>query len=78
MDALQERSESLAAQVDALARALQESGVSAESASRLLASASTAVLNALTLESLLAPEPPVQEPLAPAEEHAEPEVPLAA
>lgn len=55
--ALEERSERLAARVEALAVALQESGVSEETAARLLAHASTATLHALTLEALLAPEP---------------------
>ncbi|HZS31518.1 MAG TPA: hypothetical protein VFA37_09695 [Gaiellaceae bacterium] len=74
---LQERSERLADRVEALAVALRESGVSEEAATRLLAHASTAVLHALTLETLLAPEPstaPAVEPRAPAA----PEVPLAA
>ena len=74
---LQDRSERLAARVEALAVALQESGVSEEVAARLLAHASTAVLHALTLELLVAPEPaatPAEAPKAPAA----PDVPLAA
>jgi hypothetical protein len=74
--ALQERSDRLAARVDALASALHASGVSDTAAARLLEAASTAVLHALTLELLLAPEPiavPAVEP-----EPAQPEVPLAA
>ncbi|MGH3009715.1 MAG: hypothetical protein ACRDLM_09985 [Gaiellaceae bacterium] len=54
---LQERSERLAARVDALAGALRASGVSDAAASRLLEAASTAVLHALTLELLLESEP---------------------
>jgi hypothetical protein len=74
--ALQERSDRLAARVDALASALRASGVSDAAAARLLEAASTAVLHALTLELLLAPEPiavPAVEP-----EPAQPEVALAA
>lgn len=74
--ALQERSELLAARVDALAAELRASGVSAEAASRLLEAASTAVLHALTLELLLAPEPVAAPAVEP--EPAETEVPLAA
>jgi SOS response regulatory protein OraA/RecX len=57
---LQERSERFAARVDGLASALRAAGVSEEDASRLLTLASEAVLNALTLELLVAerkPEP---------------------
>lgn len=75
--ALRERSELLAARVDALASALRAGGVPDAAASRLLEAASAAVLHALTLELLLAPEPAP----APAVEPAEPvetEVPLAA
>lgn len=77
---VQERSELLAARVEALAAALQECGVAEEASARLLASASSAVLQALTLELLLerrepvaAPEPEVQPELP-----AAPDVPLAA
>lgn len=50
-----ERSERLAARVDALAAALRAAGVSDAASSRLLETASKAVLQALTLELLLAP-----------------------
>lgn len=67
---LEERSARLVARIDALAAALHASGVAEEAASRLLAHASTAVLQALTLEALLArPEhavpatQPAEEPL---------------
>lgn len=75
--ALQERSERLAARIDALAAALHECGASEEAAARLLGHASTAVLQALTLELLLAP------PAIPAEQPADesardPSLPLAA
>lgn len=75
--ALQERSERFAARVEALAVALLESGVSEDAAARLLANASTAVLHALTLELLVAPEP-VTTPAVEAERPAATEVPLAA
>ncbi len=76
--ALQERSERLAAGVDALARALRESGVPDADGARLLEAASTAVLHALTLELLLAPEPaPVAVP-AEQPQPVETDVPLAA
>jgi hypothetical protein len=79
---LSERSGLLAARVDALATALQESGVDADAASRLLAAASSAVLQALTLDLLFDPAEPVAPPAAPAVEPeatpAEPDVPLAA
>jgi hypothetical protein len=74
---LLERSERLAARVDALALALQESGVADAAASHLLEAASTAVLQALTLELLLAPTP-IAAPAVEAEQPAETEVPLAA
>ena len=54
---LQERSERLAARVDALAAALQECGADEDAAARLLGNASAAVMQALTLELLLAPQP---------------------
>jgi hypothetical protein len=74
---LQERSERLAARVDALAAALQECGAAEDAAARLLGHASAAVLEALTLELLLAPEtapaaPPADKPVR------EPSLPLAA
>jgi hypothetical protein len=72
---VEERSERLAARVDALAAALRAAGVGDETASRLLASASTAALKALALELLVAepaaarnPKPvPAAEPDARAE-----------
>jgi hypothetical protein len=81
-----ERSQRLLARLDALAAELAGSGASAEAATRLLESAWTAVLHALTLDELTArpaadavakpePEPvPVAEPEAAAER----EIPLAA
>ncbi|HET7567502.1 MAG TPA: hypothetical protein VFJ91_05885 [Gaiellaceae bacterium] len=57
---LDERSRRLGERVDAFARALSGAGVDAETASRLLETAATAALHALTLELLLA------EPAAPA------------
>lgn len=78
---LPERSGLLAARVDALATALQESGVAEEAAARLLASASTAVLQALTLELLFERPEPVATPAPPAAPDApaaQPDVPLAA
>lgn len=77
---LPERSELLAARVEALAAALQESGVAVEAATRLLASASAAVLQALTLELLLERPEPVTVPVPAAEPEtpAAPDVPLAA
>jgi len=62
--------------MDALAAALHECGASEEAAARLLGHASTAVLQALTLELLLAPAPPAARPTEkPARE---PSLPLAA
>jgi len=55
---LQGRADRLAACVEGLAAALHESCISEESASRLLSHASTAALQALTVELLLEhPEP---------------------
>jgi hypothetical protein len=54
---LDERSERLSGKVDALARALRDAGVAPETAARLLETAATAALHALTLELLLAPVP---------------------
>jgi hypothetical protein len=78
--ALQDRSERLAALVDELGAALRGSGIADEAASRLLTSASTAVLNALTLDLMLSPEPAVAQSLSAAVEKpaAKPELPLAA
>ncbi len=52
---LDERSRRLSERVDAFGRALGAAGVDAETTSRLLETAATAVLHALTLELLLAP-----------------------
>lgn len=52
---LQDRSDRLAARVEALAAALHDCGAGEEAAARLLGHASTAILQALTLELLLAP-----------------------
>jgi hypothetical protein len=57
--ALQERSEHLASLVDGLGAALRSSGVADETASRLLESASAAVLDALTIDLMLAGDPPL-------------------
>jgi hypothetical protein len=68
LDALQDRSERLASLVDELATALRGGGVADDAASRVLASASAAVLDALTLDLIYpddAPTPaaaPTQEP----------------
>jgi hypothetical protein len=51
-DRLQQRADRLAARVEALAEALQASGVSEEASAQLLSQASTAVLQALRLELL--------------------------
>ena len=50
-----ERSRRLSDRVDAFGRALRAAGVDAETISRLLETAATAALHALTLELLLAP-----------------------
>jgi hypothetical protein len=50
---LQRHADRLAAQVEALAKALQASGVSDEASAELLSSASAAVLQALRLEVLV-------------------------
>jgi hypothetical protein len=52
-DSLQQRSDRLAARVEALAEALRESGVSEEASAELLSQASTIVLQALRLELLV-------------------------
>lgn len=55
---LNERSRALSERVDALAAALRAAGVAPEVVSRVLESAATATLHALTLELLLdGPEP---------------------
>jgi hypothetical protein len=56
--ALQDRSERLASLVDGLGAALRNSGVTDEAASRVLASASAAVLDALTLDVMRPDDPP--------------------
>ena len=80
--AVQDSSERFALHVDALAVALHESGAADAAATRLLASASAAVLQALTLELLLAPQQaPAAADSVPATasgEPAAPEIPLAA
>jgi hypothetical protein len=55
---LQSRADGLAARIEGLAAALHESRVSEETVARLLSQASTAAVQALTLELLLdRPEP---------------------
>lgn len=56
--ALQDRSERLAALVEALGAALRSSGVADDAASRVLENASAAVLDALTLDVMLTDDPP--------------------
>jgi hypothetical protein len=56
-DSLQRSADRFAAQVEALAKALRESGVSEEASAGLLSSASAAVLQALRLEVLVDDEP---------------------
>jgi hypothetical protein len=51
-DRLQRHADRLAARVEALAEALQASGISEEASAELLSSASAAVLQALRLEAL--------------------------
>jgi len=81
---LEERTERLLARVDALGAALAAGGVSDGAASQLLASASAAVLQALTLEELVAASSaawiaaPAPVPIAPAAAPAETDVRLAA
>lgn len=76
--ALQDRAERLASLVDGLGAALRKSGVTDDAASRVLASASAAVLDALTLDVMLADDSAAV-PTAPAEQpEAEPALPLAA
>jgi len=78
-EALQERSERLASLVDGLGAALRRCGVADDAASRLLENASTAVLDALTLDLMLPDDPPAPVP-APVggSEAAKPAVPFAA
>ena len=76
--ALQDRAERLASLVDGLGAALRGSGVTDDVASRVLANASAAVLDALTLDVMLADDSPAV-PTAPAgQPEAEPALPLAA
>jgi hypothetical protein len=62
---LQSRADGLAARIEGLAAALHESRVSEETAARLLSQASTAAVQALTLELLLDQREPA--PAAPDE-----------
>lgn len=55
-DPLQRKADRLAAQVEALAEALQASGASEEASAQLLSQASAAVLQALRLELLVEPD----------------------
>ena len=77
--ALQDRSERLASLIDGLGAALRSSGVADDAASRLLESASAAVLDALTLDLMLPDDSPVHV-AAPIEEPTveQPVLPLAA
>jgi hypothetical protein len=75
-DRLQNRADSLAARIEALAAALHASGISDETAERLLSQATAAVLDALTLELLL--EGPETPPAAGHEPPVEYRFPLAA
>ncbi len=52
-DRVQSRADGLAARVEALATALEATGVAEEASARILAHASAAALQALTLELLL-------------------------
>jgi hypothetical protein len=58
-DRLQSRADELAARVEALAAALQASGVPEETSTRLLSQAAAAVLQALTIEAFLEERRPV-------------------
>jgi hypothetical protein len=75
---LQSRADELAARVQALARALHASGVSDEASERLLARASAAALQALTLELLLVQREPASSAAQAEEPRCEPSLPLAA
>lgn len=61
-DHLQRRADRLAARVEALAEALRAAGVPEEASARLLANASTAVLQALRLELLVEQPRPAPAP----------------
>ena len=76
--ALQDRSERLASLVDGFSAALHDSGVADDAASRLLANASAAVLDALTLDLMLPDDPPVPVAAPVEQPEAEPALPLAA
>jgi hypothetical protein len=76
--ALQDRSERLASLVGELGAALRDSGVADDAASRMLASASAAVLDALTLDLMLADDPPAPTAAPVEEPTVEPTLPLAA
>jgi len=76
--ALQDRAERLASLVEGLGAALRGSGVADDAASRLLESASAAVLDALTLDLMLPDDPPTPVAAAVEEPAAEPALPLAA
>jgi hypothetical protein len=60
-DRLQQRSDRLAARVEAFAAALRDSGVPEETSAELISRASAAVLQALSLELMLEPPAPVAE-----------------
>ena len=79
----QDTPDRLAARVEALASALRASGADPDAVSRLLASAASAALDALTLDLLHEPPaPPLREPAlvvaAELPREREPAVPLAA
>lgn len=77
--ALQDRAERLASLVDGLGAALRGARVADDTASRLLETASVAVLDALTLDLMLADDPPAPVSAPVVEDPAvEPTLPLAA
>jgi hypothetical protein len=76
--ALQDRSDRLASLVEGLGAALRESGVADDATSRLLESASAAVLDALTLDLMLAGDPPAVVTAPVEEPTVEPALPIAA
>jgi hypothetical protein len=78
--ALQDRSDRLASLVEELGAALRDCGIGDDAAARLLGNASAAVLDALTLDLLLAEDAQATVAAPPAEspEAAEPVLPLAA
>ncbi|MDX6482150.1 MAG: hypothetical protein QOG85_2660 [Gaiellaceae bacterium] len=78
-EALQDRSERLAALVDGLGAALRGTGISEDAAMRLLENASAAVLDALTLDFMLADSRSVPAtPVVVEQPAAAPALPLAA